>query len=168
MSAWRRSLARVAAVVLAIGGLSAVVFAPGAAGAATSPRTASEISTAKDAKLGTILVAGETVYTLKPSKTKCTAKCLKAWPPVELPQGMTTAVAGTGVTATKLGTKALSDGTRQVTYGGKPLYWFVKDTAPGQVKGNITDKWGKWLTVVTVPSASKSGGTNAGTGGVSF
>ena len=168
MSAWRRSLGRAAAVALAIGGLSAVAFAPGAAGAATSPRTASEISTAKDAKLGTILVAGETVYTLKPSKTKCTAKCLKVWPPVELPQGMTTAIAGTGVTATKLGTKALADGTRQVTYGGKPLYWFFKDKAPGQVKGNITDKWGKWLTVVTVPSTSKSGGTNAGTGGVSF
>ena len=55
-----------------------------------------------------------------------------------------------------------------MTYGGKPLYWFFKDTAPGQVKGNITDKWGKWLAVVTVPTSSKSGGTNAGTGGVSF
>jgi predicted lipoprotein with Yx(FWY)xxD motif len=167
-SAWRRSLGRAAAVALAIGGLSAVAFAPGTAGAATSPKTANEISTAKAAKLGTILVAGETVYTLKPSKTKCTAACLKVWPPVELPQGMTTATAGTGVDAAKLGTKALADGTLQVTYAGKPLYYFFKDKAPGQVKGNITDTWGKWLTVVTVPTKSKSGGTNAGTGGVSF
>ena len=127
-----------------------------------------EISTAKAGKLGTLLVAGQdTVYTLKPSKTACTAKCLKVWPPVQLPSGMTAATAGTGVDAAKLGTKALADGTMQVTYGGKPLYWFFKDKAPGQVKGNITDKWGKWLSVVTVPGKSKPT-SNAGTGGVSF
>jgi predicted lipoprotein with Yx(FWY)xxD motif len=148
--------------------LFAMAFTPGTAGAATTPRTASEISTAKDARFGTILVAGkDTVYTLKPSTTACTAKCLKAWPPVELPSGTTAATAGTGVDAAKLGTKALADGTMQVTYGGKPLYWFFKDKAPGQVKGNVTDKWGKWLAVVTVPGKSKPT-SNAGTGGVSF
>jgi predicted lipoprotein with Yx(FWY)xxD motif len=167
-SARPRSLRRAAVLALAIAGLSAAAFAPGTAGAATGPRTASQISTAKDTKLGAILVAGETVYTLKPSKTACTAKCLKVWPPVELPAGMMTATAGTGVDAAKLGTKALADGTMQVTYGGKALYWFFKDKAPGQVKGNITDKWGKWLAVVTVPGKSKPSSSNAGTGGVSF
>jgi predicted lipoprotein with Yx(FWY)xxD motif len=165
-SSWRRSLRRIAATALAVGGLTAVVVVPSEAGATT--RTATEISTAKDPKLGTLLVAGETVYTLKPSKTACTAKCLKVWPAVELPQGVMAATAGTGVNAAKLGTKQAADGNLQVTYGGKPLYWFVKDTAAGQVKGNITDKWGKWLDVVTVASKSKSGGGNAGTGGVSF
>jgi len=163
----RGSLVRAVAVACAIGGLSAVASTPLAAGAATGPRTATEITTVKNAKLGTILVAGETVYTLKPSATACTAACLKAWPPVELPAGVMGATAGSGVDAAKLGTKARADGTLQVTYGGKPLYWFVKDTAAGQVKGNVTDKWGKWLTVATVPTKSK-GGTNAGTGGVSF
>jgi predicted lipoprotein with Yx(FWY)xxD motif len=167
-SAGRRAFGRAAALAVAFAALSAVAFSPGTAGAQTSPRTASEISTAKDAKFGTLLVAGEdTVYTLKPSKTACTAKCLKVWPPVELPAGMTAATAGTGVDAAKLGTKALADGTMQVTYGGKPLYWFFKDKAPGQVKGNITDKWGKWLSVVTVAGKSKPS-SNAGTGGVSF
>jgi predicted lipoprotein with Yx(FWY)xxD motif len=167
-SAGRRALGRVAAVAVAVAALSAVAFSPGTAGAQTSPRTASEISTAKDAKLGTLLVAGaDTVYTLKPSKTACTAKCLKVWPPVELPSGMTAATAGTGVDAAKLGTKALANGTMQVTYGGKPLYWFFKDKAAGQVKGNITDKWGKWLSVATVAGKSKPS-SNAGTGGVSF
>jgi predicted lipoprotein with Yx(FWY)xxD motif len=167
-SAGRRALGRVAAVAVAVAALSAVAFSPGIAGAQTGPRTASEISAVKNAKLGTLLVAGaDTVYTLKPSKTACTAKCLKVWPPVELPAGMTAATAGTGVDAAKLGTKALADGTMQVTYGGKPLYWFFKDKTPGQVKGNITDKWGKWLSVVTVAGKSKPG-SNAGTGGVSF
>jgi predicted lipoprotein with Yx(FWY)xxD motif len=167
-SAGRRALGRAAAVAVAFAALSAVAFSPGTAGAQTSPRTASEISTAKDGKFGTLLVAGEdTVYTLKPSKIACTGKCLKVWPPVALPSGMTAATAGTGVDAAKLGTKALADGTMQVTYSGKPLYWFFKDKAPGQVKGNITDKWGKWLSVVTVPGKSKPS-SNAGTGGVSF
>ena len=57
---------------------------------------------------------------------------------------------------------------------GKRLYWFVDDTAPGQVNGNITDKWGKWSVVVLAKPAHStlnSGGTptsSAGTGGVSF
>jgi predicted lipoprotein with Yx(FWY)xxD motif len=164
----RRTLQRLASVALALAGLTAFAAAPGVAGAATTPRTATEISTVKNAKLGTLLVAGETVYTLKPSAIACTGKCLKVWPPVELPQGVMAATAGTGVDAAKLGTKTLADGDLQVTYSGKPLYWYFKDTKAGQVKGNITDKWGKWLSVATVKSTSKSGGSNAGTGGVSF
>ena len=76
--------------------------------------------------------------------------------------------AGTGVDASKLGTAAAADGAMQVTYAGKTLYWFAKDKAPGQVKGNVTDKWGKWTTVATKKSSSGSGNTNAGTGGTSF
>ncbi len=56
--------------------------------------------------------------------------------------------------AAKLGTVTRSGGVLQVTYGGKPLYWFVGDTSAGQVNGNVTDKWGKWSAVVTkTPSA---------------
>jgi predicted lipoprotein with Yx(FWY)xxD motif len=161
-STWRASAGRIAAAALAIGGLSAAVVAPGIAGAATTPRTATEIATAKSDKLGTYLVADDlTVYTLKPSKTACTAKCLKAWPLVLLPEGATAATAGTGVNASKLGTKTLSNGNVQVTYSGKPLYWFHKDKTPGQVKGNIKDKWGKWATVVTVKSSSSSSGSGS-------
>jgi len=169
-STWQVSAGRIAAIAFALG-LSASVFAVGTAVAATSPTTASVISTVKNSKLGTILVADNTVYTLKPSKTACTAQCQKTWLPVLLPQGVTAATAGTGVDASKLGTKTLSDSTLQITYSNKPLYWSAKDKAPGQVKGNTTDKWGKWATVATKKSSSGSGGggdTNAGTGGVSF
>ena len=36
---------------------------------------------------------------------------------------------------TNLGTTTRSDGTKQVTYHGHPLYYFVKDTAAGQTTG---------------------------------
>ncbi len=158
-SNWRTSCGRIAGAALALGGLSALTIAPSIATAATTPTTASAISTAQDAKLGTILAAGDTVYTLKASKTACTAECLKAWPPVLLPKGVTKASAGTGVDASKLGTAAAAHGAHQITYSGKRLYWFAKDKAPGQVHGNVKDKWGKWaaVTVATSTTAAPNG-----------
>ena len=169
-------VARMAGVALAVGGLSGSLAMAGVANAAT----VTKISTAKNVKLGTILVSGKTVYTLQASKTPCTATCLKFWPAVMLPKGVTKAKAGPGVNAAKLGTKKTSSGALQVTYGGKLLYFYIGDKAAGQATGNITDTWGKWSTVVTVkPKSSGSGsgsgttapsggGSTAGSGGVSF
>jgi predicted lipoprotein with Yx(FWY)xxD motif len=155
-------------VVIAVGGLTAA-GAPGIAGAATGSTTATEISTAKNSKLGTILVSGTTVYALKSAKAACTADCQKTWKPVVLADGMSTPTAGSGVDASKLGTTTTADGATQITYGGKPLYWSAKDTKAGQVKGAASDKWGKWAPVVT-KSGSKgaTSTTNAGTGGNAF
>jgi predicted lipoprotein with Yx(FWY)xxD motif len=167
-SSWRSVVGHIGALAVAVVGLSALTFAPGVAGAATTPTTATVISTAKNAKLGTVLVSGNTVYTLKAGKTACTAECMKVWLPVVLPQGVTKATAGAGVDAAKLGTVAAAGGALQITYAGKPLYWFAKDTAAGQVKGIVTTKWGKWNAVVTAKSSSGSSTTNAGTGGAGF
>jgi predicted lipoprotein with Yx(FWY)xxD motif len=140
----------------------------GTAGAATG----TVVATSRTTHFGTILISGKTVYTLKPSKVACAAQCLSFWPAVVLPKGVTRAKAGAGVNAARLGTIKGKGGVRQVTYGGKPLYYFVNDTAPGQVNGNLTDEWGKWSVVVTVkPAHASSGGTpatSAGSGGVSF
>jgi predicted lipoprotein with Yx(FWY)xxD motif len=166
-SARRVPVGLMAGAIFAVGGISALPIAAGTAGAATGV----VVSTTKNAQLGTILVSGKTVYTLKASSTPCTAQCLKVWPALLLPNGTTKATAGNGVNASKLGSVAVAGGRRQVTYGGKALYYFVGDTAAGQVHGNITDKWGKWASVVTKKSASGSsggGGSSAGTGGVSF
>jgi predicted lipoprotein with Yx(FWY)xxD motif len=157
--------------IVAVGGLSASAVAVGTAGAATT----TVISTSKNAKFGTVLVSGKTVYTLKASKTACGSKCLKVWPEVLLAKGVKKAKAGTGVNAAKLGTIKRANGALQVTYNGKPLYHFVGDTATGQVHGNVTDTWGKWSAVVTkAPSgttsttSSGSGGSGAPTGGAGF
>jgi predicted lipoprotein with Yx(FWY)xxD motif len=161
-------LARLAGAIVAVGGISLSVIASTAAGAATRVT----VSTTKNPQMGTILVSGKTVYTLKPSSTKCTAACLKIWPALVLPAGVTKATAGPGVKASKLGT-VKRNGVVQVTYGGKPLYFFVGDTAAGQVKGVLTDTWGKWSAVVTKKPAgsssnSGSGSSNAGGGGAAF
>jgi predicted lipoprotein with Yx(FWY)xxD motif len=161
------SFVRAAGAIIALGGLSASTVAAGTAGAATKV----VVSTAKNATLGTILVSGKTLYTLKASKTPCTAQCLSIWPELVLPKGVKKATAGAGVNAAKLGTVRRAGGVLQVTYGGKALYWFSGDSRAGQVNGNVTDTWGKWSDVVTAKSAgsgSGSGGSNAGTGGVSF
>ncbi|HEX4218473.1 MAG TPA: hypothetical protein VHZ02_08895 [Acidimicrobiales bacterium] len=161
-------VARIAGVAVAFGGLTGSLAVAGVANAAT----VTTISTAKNATVGTYLVSGKTVYTLQAGKP-CNAQCLKVWPAVTLPAGVTKAKAGAGVNAGKLGTKKTASGALQVTYGGKPLYFFVGDTSAGQVNGNITDTYGKWSDVVTVKSTSSgsgsgSSGSTAGSGGASF
>lgn len=167
-SAHKAALARCVGAAVAVGGISLSVVASSEAGATG----AVTVATTKNAKMGTILVSGRTLYTLKPSATACTATCLKVWPALVLPSGVTKAKAGSGVTAAKLGT-VKRNGAVQVTYGGKPLYFFSGDTKAGQVNGNVTDTWGKWTAVVTKKSAnssSNSGSSNssAGGGGAAF
>jgi predicted lipoprotein with Yx(FWY)xxD motif len=170
----RLPVGRIAAAAFTIGGLSASAFAVSTAGATTIGAAKSVVvSTVKSAKFGKVLASGTTLYTLKASKTACTAACVKIWPELVLPKGVTKATAGTGVSASKLGTITRTGGVRQVTYNGKPLYWFSGDTAPGQVNGNVTDTWGKWSSVATTKasgssSSSSSGGSSSGSGGAGF
>lgn len=135
------------ALTLLIGAFAVVTMSTAAAAATTHAATASVVSSVESASLGPILVAGTTVYTLQPSKTGCTAACLRDWPPVLLPKGTKRATAGSGVDASKLGTAKAANGARQITYAGKRLYWSAKDKAAGQMHGNVTNKWGKWSTV---------------------
>ena len=159
-----------AALCVAAGGLAVIAGGMGTSGAASSHGTKSVVvTTSKSAKFGTILVSAKTLYTLNASKTSCAAKCLKYWPELLLPKGVAKATAGTGVSASKLGTITRAGGARQVTYAGKALYWFVKDTAPGQVNGNVSDTWGKWSDVVLIkPTRPVTTTTSSGGGGIGF
>ncbi len=162
---------RVAVSLLIAGSLAATVGVTGASGALHSHSKSVVISTFKSAKLGTILVDGKTLYTLKPNATACTSACHRIWIQVLLPKGVKRATAGAGVSAAKLGTVKVAGGL-QVTYGGRALYWFFQDKSLGQVKGNVTDTWGKWLDVVLVKPAGKPSTTtttvSGGGGGVGF
>jgi predicted lipoprotein with Yx(FWY)xxD motif len=160
---------RVAAAVLVAGGLATTVSLTGASASVHSHVVKKVvISTFKSAKVGTILSDSRTLYTLKPNANACTAACHKIWIPVYLPTGQAKATAGTGVNAAKLGVKTVAGG-RQVTYGGKTLFWFFEDKTAGQVKGNVTDTWGKWTDIVLVkPAGTTTTTVSGGGGGVGF
>ncbi|HXZ99521.1 MAG TPA: hypothetical protein VEK76_04150 [Candidatus Binatia bacterium] len=66
--------------------------------------------------------------------SNCNGSCASEWPPLHIAAGVVPA-AGAGVTG-QLGTIRRADGTMQVTFNGKPLYFFSGDTAPGQTNGN--------------------------------
>jgi predicted lipoprotein with Yx(FWY)xxD motif len=49
-----------------------------------------------------------------------------------------------------LGTTKRSDGKRQVTYKGHPLYYFIQDKKAGDTKGQGLNAFGaKWYVVGT-------------------
>jgi predicted lipoprotein with Yx(FWY)xxD motif len=80
----------------------------------------------------------------------CTGACAGAWPPVTA-TGTVTA-SGSAMTS-DLGTITRSDGTKQVTYDGHPLYYFAGDSGPGTATGQGSDNFGaKWWLVA--PSGS--------------
>jgi predicted lipoprotein with Yx(FWY)xxD motif len=124
--------------------------------AARSPAAGVVLAT-KHGKLGTILAAGSkrlTVYMFegdKGSASSCTGACAKVWPPV------TTAgepAVGGSVIDADLSTITRSDGTKQVTYKGHPLYFFAKDGDSGDAYGEGVHGFGAdWY--VLAPSGNK-------------
>jgi predicted lipoprotein with Yx(FWY)xxD motif len=99
-----------------------------------------QVSVANNASLGNILVdsRGFTLYTFKNDepggKSTCSGQCLVNWPPMLVAPG-TQPSAGTGVDAAKVGSITRDDGATQVTYNNMPLYFFIKDAAAGDTKG---------------------------------
>lgn len=103
------------------------------------------VNVAPDPKLGNILVdsKGMTLYLYTKDelgKSNCYGGCATAWPPLTVPAG-TLPTAASGITGT-LSTTERTDGTYQVVYNGWPLYYWVKDTKPGDTTGqNVGGVW---------------------------
>lgn len=77
-------------------------------------------------------------------KSVCYGECAKAWPPV-LTKGRPHASGG--VRSALLGTVKRRDGKRQVTYAGKPLYFYAHE-GPGEVRcHNVDLNGGLWWVV---------------------
>ena len=130
---------------------SAAASSP-SAGASSSGGTV--ITTAKSSA-GTFLTSGSgrAVYLwVKDTSdmSNCNGACAGAWPPVTTTG---TATASGGANASDIGTITRSDGTKQVTYDGHPLYYFSGDSGPGTASGQGSDGFGaKWWLVA--PSGS--------------
>ena len=163
--------------MVAVAGMAAVALGAAAcssssAGTTAGSGTPSSASASgggavvKSATIGGVAVVtnaqGFTLYSFAPdtaTTSKCTGACAQIWPPVT-----TAATAGQGVTG-KLGTITRSDGSKQVTYDGHPLYTYTADSAPGQAKGNgVNINGGVWHEV-TASGAAAPAGSSGGTGG---
>lgn len=102
----------------------------------------SETIAVESSDLGDILVDDEglTLYVFDndaDENSTCYDDCEANWPPV-----IGEATAGDGVDQSLLGTSQRENGDIQVTYGGKPLYYFAGDQAPGDTNGQaVGDVW---------------------------
>jgi predicted lipoprotein with Yx(FWY)xxD motif len=149
---WLLALAAVLALAATACGSGTSGSAAGAAEANTQAPADAQSATVseRDTSLGTILVGGNgmTLYLFEKdtgSESTCNDACAGAWPPLTTsgePQ------AGKGVEASRLGTTERKDGSTQVTYAGHPLYFFVKDSAPGDTNGQGVDGFGaEWYVL---------------------
>ncbi|WP_211265793.1 COG4315 family predicted lipoprotein [Actinacidiphila oryziradicis] len=90
--------------------------------------------------------AGRTLYSYtkdKETTSNCYDTCATKWPPLTTTKAVT--VTGKYTVPKDLGTITRTDGKKQVTYGGHPLYYFKGDTAPNQIKGQGVD--GAWFLI---------------------
>jgi predicted lipoprotein with Yx(FWY)xxD motif len=105
-----------------------------------------KIEVAEASSIGKYLTGedGKTLYIFKKdtkdNESTCTGQCAENWPPFVLDEGEQ-AEAGDGVTGT-IATFDRPDGTKQVSYKGKPLYYFKNDAKAGDINGQgIGDVW---------------------------
>jgi predicted lipoprotein with Yx(FWY)xxD motif len=151
----------VALVVAACGSSSSSSSAPAssasnaAASASSAPVSGIKISTAKGS--GGVYLTGESGRALylwvadTGGMSSCSGACAQVWPP--LLAKATPTVAG-GANASDIGTITRSNGTKQVTYKGHPLYYFEADRSAGSTSGQGSDSFGaKWWLVTPSGSA---------------
>lgn len=124
------------------------------AGASSSSAAAggsgSTVITTVSSSAGTFLAnsSGHAVYLWTKDSdgmSACSGACAGAWPPVTTTGTVT---ASGEAKSSDLSTITRSDGTKQVTYDGHPLYFFSGDSGPGMASGQGNDGFGaKWWLV---------------------
>jgi predicted lipoprotein with Yx(FWY)xxD motif len=112
---------------------------PGTAGAQAAP----SVAVRQDPQLGSILTdaQGMTLYLYTKDEqgtSNCYDQCATAWPPLLTDTDPT----GPDMIAAGLGLSERADGSQQVTYNGLPLYYWYKDSKPGETTGqNVGGVW---------------------------
>ena len=131
--------------VLLLGVVVAAVLAPSAM--SEKPRATLAVRSSTYGKAlfdgrGFVLYA----FTRDHGRSACYAACAKAWPPYFAPKGPLRV--GSGAKRSLLGAVKRKNGGRQITYAGRPLYYYVGDREPGQILcQNVVEYGGRWLLV---------------------
>ena len=137
--------------IAVLSGLGLVLLFVAVAGAGGQPTTPSGGTVAiKTGKVGGVTVLtnakGLTVYMFaadSPGKSNCYSSCAAYWPPVIGSPSHASGIPGIFDTTTR------TDGTKQVTWNGHPLYTYVADGGPGQARGNnLNLNGGLWKEIV--------------------
>ncbi|HYT51171.1 MAG: hypothetical protein E6G23_07890 [Actinobacteria bacterium] len=130
-------------------GITVIVLALLAlAPAAMSRESAAPTLTIKSSSFGRVLFDGRgfVLYAFtrdKNGRSACYGACAKAWP---VYYAKATLRAGTGIKRSLIGTTKRRDGRSQITYAGRPLYYYVGDTKAGQILcQNVVEFGGTWL-----------------------
>jgi predicted lipoprotein with Yx(FWY)xxD motif len=92
---------------------------------------------------------GDTLYAFgpdSPTRSAClNVGCVYQWPPLEVTGAVRI---GRGVAGSLVGRVTRPGGSTQVTYGGHPLYTYVRDVKPGVVTGQAIDQdGGPWYVL---------------------
>jgi predicted lipoprotein with Yx(FWY)xxD motif len=156
--------------VLVLAALAVAGCGGGSSSATGPPKTASGKTATvgvSNASLGNILVdsKGRTLYLFNRDSgtmSECNGACAVNWPPLRAAGKPTI---GTGTKAALVSTSTRSDGMRQVTYNGHPLYLFKNDSSPGDTNGEgLSAFGGSWFAVspageqISAPAPSSGGG----------
>lgn len=152
-----------AAAALAAAGCGSSDDGDGGAPAPASNGQKTTIALA-DTGLGRVLVdaQGRTLYLFEADKgptSTCTGGCATEWPPLRV-SGKPTV--GAGLKASLVGTTKRTDGKREVTYAGHPLYLYVGDQKPGDTTGQGIDAFGALWYAVTASGSNASGSASGG------
>jgi predicted lipoprotein with Yx(FWY)xxD motif len=141
-------MARTLVAVVSVVALVLLLIAEAGAGAPAA--TAGSGAALKTGKVGSVTVLttakGLTVYTFAadttPGKSSCYGSCAAYWPPVIGAASAASGIPGTFATITR------TDGTKQVTWNGHPLYTYVGDHGPGTATGNnLNINGGLWKEI---------------------
>lgn len=93
---------------------------------------------------------GRALYLLESEsdgESMCYERCAERWPPATVRGGQLPEIQG-GVERDLLGTTQRRDGGTQLTYGNYPLYYYHRDSDPGDIRGQaVDDRWGAWYLV---------------------
>jgi predicted lipoprotein with Yx(FWY)xxD motif len=96
--------------------------------------------------------------------SSCAGACATTWPPLVTKAAPT---ASGSVKVSDLGTITRSNGTKQVTYNGHPLYYFTGDTGSGTWRGQGSTSFGAKWWLVAPSGAAITPSTKVASGGAS-
>jgi predicted lipoprotein with Yx(FWY)xxD motif len=183
-----RWLAGAAAITLAVGlaacgsssstpSTSAAASSASSSAASTSATAAGLVISTHHGAAGVYLTGagGRALYLFVKDPTgrsACSGACATTWPPVP---GKTMPTGSGGAVAADFGATTRSDGSKQLTYKGHPLYYYAGDTTAGTATGQGTNSFGaKWwlvspagvaITATHVSSGSSSSSSSSAGGG---